>query len=388
MPRNPDKIDYSGGLPEGFEAFQIIEDPRSGNHKKHHFGEVLFMVISATLCGMNNFAEIEEFCENQTDWLARWITIPHGVPRAQTFANIFALISPKHFNQCLRVHLGTISPTLRDQIIALDGKSLRGSHTLKQGPVHVVSAWASQQNVTLCQDHVKNKQNEIGAIERILAQLDLEGHTVTMDAMGTQRNFANQIIKMNGDYLFALKGNQGRLHKEAIDHFDFGLRHLKLETAKGWDIHQDRKSGHDRDTLCSVVSTDRLDWMDPDIKRLWPGLRSLIVVENQTTERSTGRERRREKRYYISSLKSDAKTLRETIRAHWRIENNCHWILDTCFREDANQSSGNSAKNLGTVRRIALNILNLDGSVIKTLPKKRFQALMNQTYREKLLSLA
>ncbi len=389
MPRNPDKIDYSGGLPEGFESFQILEDPRTGNHKKHHFGSVLFMTVSATLCGMNNFAEIEDFCENQTQWLQRWIKLPHGVPTAQTFANIFALISPDHFNQCLRAHLSTISFGLAEQIIALDGKSLRGSHTLKQGPVHVVSAWSAHQRVTLCQEHVRDKQNEIGAMERILAQLDLEGHIVTMDAMGTQRSLAGKIIAKKADYLLALKGNQGNLHKEAIDHFDFGLRHLRLKTAKGWSIHQDHQKAHGRDTLCSVVATDRLDWMAPEIKAQWPGLRSIIVVENNTIETTTGRQRRPEKRYYISSLKADAKQLRDTIRRHWSIENNCHWVLDTCFGEDANQTmAGNAAKNLGTIRRIVLNILNADTGTIKTLPKKRFQALMNIAYRERLLSLA
>jgi predicted transposase YbfD/YdcC len=389
MPRNPDKIDYSGGLPLGFESFQVLEDPRTGNHKKHHFGEVLFMVVTATLCGMNNFAEIEDFCELQLDWLRKWIKIPHGIPTAQTFANIFAVIDPHHFNDCLRSHLATISKPLRDEIIAIDGKSLRGSHTAKQGPVHVVSAWATKQRLTLCQDHVPKKKNEIWAIEKVLAQLDLKGHTVTIDAMGAQRNFAEIIIAKNANYLFALKGNQEALHKEAIDHFHIALRHLKLEKAAGWSIHQDYETDHGRKTLCSIVATDRLDWMDPGIRGKWSGLKSLIVVENQTVEKANGRRRRLEKRYYLSSLSADAKELRETIRAHWQIENNCHWQLDTSFREDANQTrAGNAAKNLGTVRRIVLNMLNQDGSTIKSLPKKRRQALLNYSYRESILSLA
>lgn len=389
MPRNPDKIDYSGGLPDGFESFDLLEDPRTGHHKKHHFGEVLFMVVSATLCGMNNFDEVEDFCEAQTEWLCKWITLPNGVPRAQTFRNIFALICPKQFNACLQAHLGALSPRLREQIIALDGKSLRGSNTVKQGPVHVVSAWAAEQRLTICQDHVSDKQNEIAAMGRILELLDLEGHTVTIDAMGAQREFARKITAKKGDYLFALKGNQDRLHKEAIDHFHFALRHLNLNSAKGWSVHQDREKGHDRDTLCSIVATESLDWMDSEIRDLWPGLRTLIVVENDTVERSTGRERQRNRRYYLSSLPANAKQLRESIRAHWGIENHCHWSLDTCFKEDANQTgTRNAAKNLGTVRRIVLNILNSDPGTVKPLPRKRLQALMNIAYRERLLSLA
>ena len=389
MPRNPHKIDFSGGLPDGFEAFSILEDPRTGGNKKHHFGEVLFMVVTATLCGMNNFAEIEDFCELQLDWFRKWIKAPNGTPTAQTFANIFAIIDSEHFNDCLRAHLATISPALRDEVIAIDGKSLRGSHTLKQKPVHVVSAWAAKERLTLCQDHVPKKKNEIVAIERILDLLDLEGHTVTIDAMGTQRKFAEKIIAKKADYLFALKGNQGALHQEAIDHFHLSLRHLKLEKAKGWSIHQDFKVGHDRKTLCSLVATDKLDWMDPGIRGRWTGLRSLVVVENQTVEVSTGERRRPDRRYYLSSLPADGESLREVIRAHWQIENNCHWVLDTTFREDANQTrAGNASKNLGTVRRIVLNLLNQDGTTIKSLPRKRRQALLNLSYRESILSLA
>lgn len=389
MPRNPNKIDYSGGLPAGFESFQVIEDPRTGGNKRHYFGEVLFMAVSATLCGMNNFAEVEAFCEEQTDWLKKWIRLPNGVPRAQTFYNIFALIEPGRFNHCLVEHLNSISPGLREQVIALDGKSLRGSHTLKQGPVHTVSAWASQQRVTLCQEHLSESENEIGAIKRLLDQLDIEGQTVTIDAIGTQREIAGKIIAKKGHYLLALKGNQPALHKQAIDQFDFGLRHLNLREAKGWSIHQDREKKHGRDTLCSIVATDRLDWMESEIREIWPGLRSLVIIENQTTTLPSKREHRRQRRYYISSLPADAVQLRESIRAHWGIENNCHWTLDTCFGEDANKTgAGNAAKNLATVRRIVLNILSNDTGVIKSMPQKRLRALMNQSYRERLLSLA
>ena len=392
MPRNPHKIDYSGGLPEGFESFQILEDPRTGGNKKHHFGEILFMSLTAMLCGMDHFTQIEDFCDAQEDWLRKWIKLPNGVPRAQTFYNIFCLIDPDRFNDCLRSHLGTISPQLREQIIAVDGKSLRGSRSAKQGPLHVVSAWSSEQSLTLCQDHVPDKENEIAAIGRILDLLKLEGHTVTIDAMGTQREFAQKITAQKGHYLFALKGNQSRLHKEAIDHFHFALRHLDLESAitqGGWSLHQKREKGHGRDTLSTLLATDKLGWMDREIHDQWPGLRSLIIVENETTECSTGKKRLPDRRYYLSSHPADAPKLRDIIRKHWRVENNCHWQLDTCFREDANQTSHkNAAKNLGTLRRIALNILNTDNSTIKSLPRKRLQALMNLSYRERILSLA
>jgi hypothetical protein len=121
MPRNPNKPDWSGGLPACFTSFSIIDDPRTGGNKLHHFGEVLFMAISAMLCGMNTFSDIEDFCDLQADWLRKWIQMPNGVPRAQTFSNIFAIIEPDLFNRCLIEHVGNLHPTLKRQIIAIDG---------------------------------------------------------------------------------------------------------------------------------------------------------------------------------------------------------------------------------------------------------------------------
>lgn len=160
MPINPDKIDYSGGLPTNFEAFLVIEDPRTGGNKKHHFGEIIFMVVTATLCGMNGFAEIEEFCNEDIEWFQKWITLPNGIPRAQTFSNVFQIIDPDHFNACLIEHLSGLSPALVSQIIAVDGKCLRGSHELSKNPDHAVSAWAADAGVTLAQEFVTEKSNE------------------------------------------------------------------------------------------------------------------------------------------------------------------------------------------------------------------------------------
>lgn len=389
MPRNPDKIDYSGGLPSSFDSFEIIEDPRTGGNTRHHFGEILFMCISAMICGMNGFAEIEHFCEKQIEWLKKWITLPNGIPRAQTFSNIFQIIDPDLFKDCLIAHIGTLQPILRDQIIALDGKRLRGSHSLKGEAVHAVSAWAAESGVTLAQEFVVEKSNEIEAIPRLLELLDLEGQLVTIDAMGTHTHIAEKITTKGGDYLLALKGNQGNLHKEAVDHFNFALRQLDLSKAIGWSTSREIEKAHGRLTTRSVVTTTNLDWMDHEIRQRWPQLASLSVVECDTIETSTGKRRQRERRYYISSRAHRAEEVQHAVRLHWSIENQCHWVLDTAFREDHNQThAGNAARNLGTVRRIVLNILKDDPGIIKTIPRKRFEALMNITYRERLLSLA
>lgn len=389
MPRNPDKTDYSGGLPAHFASFEIIEDPRTGGHKRHHFGAILFMATSAMLCDMNGFSDIEHFCELEEEWLKEWVELPNGIPCAQTFSNVFAIIDPDLFKACLAEHLGTLQPILMDRIIALDGKRLRGSHGLKTDPVHAVSAWVADSGITLAQEFVSEKSNEIEAIPRLLDKLDLEGHTVTVDAMGTHTHIADKITSKGGDYLLALKGNQGNLHKEAQDHFDFALRQLNLSKARGWSVHSDSEKAHGRLTTRTVLTTTNLDMFDAEMKEKWPALASLSVVETESRSTTTGKKRKRERRYYISSRKEDAEYFQHAIRSHWSIENRCHWVLDTAFREDHNQTYiGNAAKNLGTLRRIVLNILHDDPGIVKTVPKKRREALLNRTYRERLLSLA
>ena len=389
MPRNANKIDYSGGLPDGFESFLVIEDPRTGGNKKHHFGEVLFMIVTGVLCGMNGFADIEEFCIEDIEWFEKWIEIPNGIPRAQTFSNIFAIIDPDLFTRCLIEHLGTLYLALAAQVIAVDGKALRGSHELGKGMAHAVSAWAADTGVTLAQEFVSEKSNEITAIPKLLAQLDLRGHIVTLDAMGTHIHIAQQIVDGGADYILALKGNQGTSHKEVIDHFDISLRHLDLKKAKGWSVSQETEKAHGRHTTRTVLSTTNLVSLAPEIRERWPELKSLIAVETDTTVVGSGKKRKRERRYYLSSKEGDAELYQKAIRQHWSIENQCHWVLDTCFREDHNQTSKlNAAKNLGTVRRIVLNILKEDPGVKGSLPAKRRRALMNRTYRERLLSLA
>ena len=310
------------------------------------------MATSAMLCGMNGFADIEHFCEIEEDWLREWIEIPNRIPCAQTFSNIFAIIDPDLFKACLTEHLGTLMPLLADSVIALDGKRLRGSHGLKTDPVHAVSAWVVESGIT---------------------------HT----------HIADKIIAKGGDYILSLKGNQGNLHKEVQDHFDFALRQLDLSTARGWSTDSDMEKAHGRITTRTVLTTTNLGMLDAEMKAKWPALASLSVVETDSRSATTGAQRKRERRYYISSRKEDAKYFQKAIRSHWSIENRCHWILDTAFREDHNQTYiGNAAKNLGTLRRIVLNILHDDPGTVKTVPKKRREALLNRTYRKRLLSLA
>jgi hypothetical protein len=217
MPRNPNKIDYSKGFPEGFETFAAIEDPRTGGRTLHHFGEIVFMAFAAMLCGARSYELIEEFCELSEEWLRKWLKLPNGIPCANTFSRVFQAIEPAAFARCIAVHLEQLGLGTVAGQIAIDGKALRGSRSGELSHVHVVSAWACEAGITLAQTFVGDKTNEITAIPELLAMLNLKAAVVTIDAMGTQRAIAQDIVERDGDYILAVKGNQGRLHDEIAD---------------------------------------------------------------------------------------------------------------------------------------------------------------------------
>ena len=250
-----------------------------------------------------------------------------------------------------------------------------------------MSAWAEDTGITLAQVFVDEKSNEITAIPKLLEMLDLQGHIVTMDAMGTQVEIAKQIVDQGGDYVLALKGNQGSTHDEVIDHFDFALRQLDLKQAKSWSHHQsETETSHGRITQRAVLSTTYLKVLDPEIRGRWKGLKSLIVVEVESEVISTKKKRQRERRYYLSSLDVEAVRFEEIIRKHWSIENQCHWVLDVTFREDANRTRRkNAPKNFSTLLRMALNILKTDQTRKGSLPFKRREAALDLNYRESIL---
>ena len=248
--------------------------------------------------------------------------------------------------------------------------------------------WAAESGLTLAQEYVADKSNEITAIPHLIEVLALSGQIITLDAMGTHTHIAEAIIEKKADYILALKGNQGNLHKEAQDQFHFAIRNLDLQHSEGWSHDQRIEKSNGRIVTRSVTVNHRLDWMDTEIRGKWRNLRSLIHVETQTTQLDSD-EIRREVRYYISSLDEPASAFQSHIRQHWSIENSCHWVLDTAFREDHNQTYvRHAAKNLGALRRIVLNLLKIDLTDNRSLPKKRRRAMLDLIYRDSLLSLA
>lgn len=388
MPRNPDKVDYSGGFPNEFERFVILEDPRSGGHQKHHFGEMIFIAVSALVCGVQSFSGVIEFAHIHETWLKKWITLPNGIPVKQTMINLFSLMNPNQFSQCITEHLKDLQPELAKQLIAVDGKTIRGSGKTNSEQQHCLSAYAAEAGLTIGVEFVQKKSNEIPAIPKLLEKLEIKGHIISMDAMGTQTAIATKIKQSGADYLMALKRNQEALHNEVIDQFHFATTQSVREKSKSWNRYEQIEKSNGRVCTRKIAVTQELGWMMSSVRKRWNGLQSLIMVETETYHVSS-KKTSKQQRFYISSLNRTAEEFAGLIRQHWSIENGCHWVLDTLYREDHSQvREATAVKNFAIVRRIAHNLLKLDESVKKSLPMKQMRAMANEAYRNHLLSLA
>jgi predicted transposase YbfD/YdcC len=315
----------------------------------------------------------------------RFLRLPNGSPSADTFERVFAQIDPRQFQAGFISWVKAISQLTDGEVVAIDGKTLCGSHDRSQAQpaIHVVSAWASQNRLVLGQVKVEDKSNEITAIPELLRLLALHGCIVTIDAMGCQTEIATLIIGQNSDYALALKKNQGHLYQEVERLFNDALtdptRSIPLQT------HQTIEKGHGRmeKRQCWTMSQpDFIHYLDP--QKRWPGLQTVVRI---ASERRIGELVTREVRYYISSLVGDPPLLNRVIRTHWEIENQVHWVLDVAFREDDSRvRQGHAAENLAIIRHIALNLLKQEHSLKLGIQNKRLQAGWNNDYLLKVLA--
>lgn len=394
MPCNPNKIDYSSNFPKGFEIFQELVDPRDGGHTKHYFGEIIFIAFTAIVCGMKSYELIEEFGDSNENWFRTWLELPHGIPSYNTFSRVIEAVDPLLFSACIAGHINlTMNETPTGQI-AIDGKAIRGSASDGKSHLHAVSAWACEEGLTLGQTFVDEKSNEITAIPELLKLINVEGCIVTIDAMGTQKNIATQIIDEGGDYILSVKGNQKGLLKEVEDYFLYCARpsESKPLSQETWDKLFLKEKNRGRLELRKTIVCNDLSWMQLEYQNAWKSIKSIIFVQRQVLEK--GKVCRTETHYYISSVTNlSAKEAHLRVRSHWGIENSCHWVLDTLFREDHNQTSKpNAVQNLATMRRIALNALKKATNFSRrkkpaSLVKKQVRAAQSIPYREEVLSL-
>lgn len=364
------------------EHFSSLDDPRAQHRIEHLLLDIVLITICAVICGADTWVEIENYGIAKQQWLATFLELPNGIPSHDTFERTFARLRPEQLQQCFLNWVQAMVHLMGGQLINLDGKTLRGSYERggKQGMIHMVSAWASQNRLVLGQRKVNEKSNEITAIPELLKVLDLNGAVVSIDAMGAQTEIAAQIVAQQGDYVLALKGNQGNLHQDVQQLFD----HAHRQNFRGieHDFYQTQEQGHGRQET-------RRYWVMRNTEYLlgaenWAKLTTVGCVESQ---RQVGDKITWEKRYYLLSLPLDAARFATAVRGHWSIENQLHWILDVGFREDQSRSTqGYSAENLAVIRHLAVNLLSQDQSVKGGMRAKRLRAGWDDQYLTKILA--
>lgn len=362
------------------EHFQGLTDPRIERCKRHYLLDIVALAICAVVCGADNWVEIAEFGRAKADWLRRFLALPNGIPSHDTLGRVFSRLDPEQFQAGFLEWARSVSQLTQGEVVAIDGKTLRGSGDRGAGlrPLHLVSAWAAANRLTLGQVRTTAHSNEITAIPQLLRLLDLRGCLVTIDAMGCQKSIARQIVVSGADYLLAVKGNQGELYANLQDAF---------QCAAGTGATAECRAvskGHGRLEVrqCRVI-TDREELAYIDPRGEWPQLRSVAQVSYQRQAAAAPPEQR----YYLCSRSLTAAAFLQNSRTHWTIENSLHWVLDVAFDEDHNRArTGHAPGNLAVVRQLALNLLRQEKSLKVGVQAKRKRAGWDCDYLQKVLS--
>jgi predicted transposase YbfD/YdcC len=364
------------------EHFSLLTDPRILLKNRHKLTDIVIITVCAVLAGADEWVEIAGFGKAKEDWFRKFLELPNGIPSHDTFGRVFARIEPEEFGKCLINWIREVFPSTGTDVIAIDGKTARRSHDRAnaKGPIHMVNAWAVENRLILGQIKTEDKSNEITAIPELLKIIDIKGCVVTTDAMGCQKEIAKQIVEQGGDYLLALKGNQGNLHKEVALLFE------KAKEDNYKDFSHDSDStidgGHGRIETRTYTTTADVDWFEERGK--WAKLTTFGMVES---ERDMGDHITRETRYFISSLPNDAKRFGEACRKHWGVENGLHWCLDIAFREDDSRvRKGHGAVNLAIIRTFALSLVKQDPLRKVGVKASRKQAGWDNNYLLRLLT--
>lgn len=367
-------------------CFNDLDDPRQEKHSsRHQLIDILMLTIIAVICGADNWVAIEKFGELKQEWLKTFLELPYGIPSHDTIGNFFARVNPESLRNCFLKWINLLFDFSGGEIIAVDGKTLRHSYDTAsgRGAIHMVTAWACRNNLVLGQFKTSEKSNEITAIPELLKLLDLNGHIVTIDAMGCQKKIAAQIIEQGGDYVFNLKGNQSTLHdevKEFMEGYIDGNRLKKI----AFDQHEVIDGDHGRIETRRYWITEEITWLRQ--AKDWGGLKSIGMVEYESIEKTTGKVEI-ERRCFMTSLAAKAKLFSAAVRMHWGIENGLHWCLDVGFREDACRVRKDyGPENFAVIRHIALNLLKNEKTAKTGIQNKRLMAGWNQAYLAKLLN--
>lgn len=366
-----------------FDCFSSLPDPRKDINKKHLMIDIIFIAVCAVISGVTSWEQIEEFAIDREEWLRKYISLPNGIPSHDTIRYLFLFLNEKAFNKAFAEWVNMIKPKLEDMHIAIDGKTNRrsGNKNKNLKPLHNVTAFATGLSLALGQVHVDEKSNEITAIPELLDMLDIRGCFITIDAMGCQKEIAKKINEEKGNYVLAVKGNQKHLYEEITDYFEDALENdfKDVNYIKRKNVENDHGRLEEREYYITSDIDDLFETKE------WSGLSTIAMV---VSKRKVNETTTVEKRYYISNYKKDLEKIAKMIRNHWGIENSFHWVLDMDFNEDqCRKRMKNSAKNIATVRKIALNMLKLEKTYNASIKSKILKAARNTSYLEKVLGI-
>lgn len=360
--------------------FASLPDPRRRRTRvKHPLLTLVVIALCGTIAGADTWEEIVQFARDRHEWLARLVDMSAGIPSHDTFGRVFAALNPVAFQKCLINWVQRLHEVTQGQVIAIDGKVAREAMARAgdQGPLTLVSAWASANHMFLGQVAGPKGSNELGALPKLLELLDLHGAIVTLDALGCQKEIVAQIVDQGGDYLIAVKGNQEKL--EAAVHATLGAA-LEANQTMPTITRLEEKHGRQERRLYTVLEVPK------DFAELeqWKGLKSVVMVAREYVD-SKG-QTHTGTRYYISSLPAQVKRIAAAVRGHWGIENCMHWVLDVVFREDRNRARADDAQaNLGIFRRTALTLLKNTEGLEGSIHCRRQQAAWNNATLEKVI---
>jgi predicted transposase YbfD/YdcC len=358
--------------------FAKLKDPRRPHRRLHYLQDILVIALCAGIAGAQDWQEIETFGRKRLDWLRRFLALPNGIPSHDTFERVFDRIKPQACQACFRQWVQALSAALDIKHVAIDGKTLRGSGSAALGPLHLVSAWATAQHLSLGQVAVDAKSNEITAIPALLELLDVGGAVVSIDAMGCQKAIAQKIIDGGGDYVLTVKDNQEHLLADIQQSFqdacenDFaGMEH---------DTYETQERGHGRDEYRCYTVLHCTSGVRKAAE--WAGLTTIGMCYSQ---RTVGEKISEETRYFIGSVMASARYYGKALRNHWGIENGLHWQLDVTFREDSSREQGrNGAANLALVRKLALTLLKRHSSK-QSIACKRLHAALDVDFLQEIV---
>ena len=363
-------------------AVRDVPEPRREHGKLHLLSDILVMALCAVMAGCDDFVEMRAYALAKQEFFARFLHLPHGIPSHDTFNRVLSLLPPRALEECLVRWLRELHKLsdLKGEVVAIDGKALRRTiaRTTGRARLHLVSAWATSHGLTLGQEAVAEKSNEITAIPALIRRLDLKGAIVTIDAMGCQQEIAREIRQAEADYVLALKGNQDATFALVVDAFGEHLEADPPPRGTAWQTTEEahgRKEFRDYRSLPAPIAVHAKGWRD---------VRSIGFVYTRREVRGRVTE---ESRHFLSSLPPSPRRLARAVRGHWRIENGLHWTLDVAFREDdCRLHRGYAPENLALLNRLAVSLLKHNRTLKAGVKCKRKRAGWDDDYLLELLT--